>query len=207
MIINKKNIKNLELRYKVNLINSVVGGKSANLIGTKSNNGSENISIFSSIIHLGSNPPLVGFIIRPQDERLTDTYRNILETKRYTINSISKSMIKNSHYTSKKYEPNQSEFDICGIEKEYIDAFSAPFALDSRIKIGLTFIEEKEIINKCRLIVGTIELIKIDSNNIEIDGSVDFEKIDGVCITGASTYNEVKKIVDMPYIKKTPFKG
>ena len=71
----------------------------------------------------------------------------------------------------------------------------------------MTFIEEKEIINKCKLIVGAIDLIKIDSDSIETDGSIDFEKIDGVCITGSSTYNGIKKIVDMPYMKKTPSKG
>jgi flavin reductase (DIM6/NTAB) family NADH-FMN oxidoreductase RutF len=50
---------------RLNLINSCTGYKSANLIATKSEDGAVNVAIFSSITHLGSNPALIGFIVRP----------------------------------------------------------------------------------------------------------------------------------------------
>ena len=53
---------------RLNLINSLSGVKPANLIGTKDQNGNENLAIFSSVVHLGSNPALLGFILRPQGE-------------------------------------------------------------------------------------------------------------------------------------------
>ena len=49
--------------YKINLINSCSGYKPANLIATVSKNGIENVAIFSSVVHIGSNPPLLGFIV------------------------------------------------------------------------------------------------------------------------------------------------
>ena len=203
MIYYKKNIESMEMRNKINFVNCLVGAKSSNMISTISNYGAENISIFSSVIHLGSNPALIGFLIRPQDNILTDTYRNIIEVKQYGINSISTNMIKNAHYTSKKYKKNESEFELCAIEKEYIDKYPIPFSLDSKIKIGLKYIEEKEIINKCKLIVGEVELIKVDTEYVNNDGIIDFNKINATCITGSSTYNKIEKIDQLAYMRKT----
>jgi flavin reductase (DIM6/NTAB) family NADH-FMN oxidoreductase RutF len=59
---------------RLNLINSCTGYKSANLIATKSVDGAVNVAIFSSITHLGSNPALIGFIVRPTVPR--NTYKN-----------------------------------------------------------------------------------------------------------------------------------
>ena len=51
MIIRNKEIKKLEKVYRLNLINSITGIKPANLIGTRSNKGIDNVAIFSSIVH------------------------------------------------------------------------------------------------------------------------------------------------------------
>lgn len=63
---------------RLNLVNCVTGYKSANLIGTCSENGTLNVAIFSSVTHLGSEPPLLGFILRPTTVP-RDTYKNIKE--------------------------------------------------------------------------------------------------------------------------------
>ncbi|HMQ44573.1 MAG TPA: flavin oxidoreductase, partial [Mariniflexile sp.] len=49
----QKQINALEHLYKINLINSCSGYKSANLIGTKSAQGITNVAVFSSVTHLG----------------------------------------------------------------------------------------------------------------------------------------------------------
>ncbi|GGK45429.1 MULTISPECIES: hypothetical protein [Flavobacteriaceae] len=56
--LNVDEIHNLNHLYKINLINSCAGFKSANLIATKSTDNNTNVAIFSSVIHLGSAPPL-----------------------------------------------------------------------------------------------------------------------------------------------------
>ena len=72
---------------KINLINSCSGYKSANLIGTISKEGITNVAVFSSVTHLGSNPPTLGFILRPTTVP-RDTYKNIIDTKEFTVNHI-----------------------------------------------------------------------------------------------------------------------
>ena len=200
MIINKKDINNLDKSYKINLINSIIGAKSANLVSTISEKEVDNIAVFSSVIHLGSNPPLIGFIIRPQERRITDTYRNIKYLKKFGICSISSKMINKSHLTSKKTASDESEYKLFNIEKDYIENFPVPFAKESQIKIGLNFIEEIFIVNKCRLIVGEVEIIKINSS-IAKSGNLNFDKLDGITITGISTYNEIKNPLELPYVK------
>ena len=95
----KNDIDNLDHIFKINLINSCSGYKSANLIGTKSNDDITNIAIFSSVIHMGSSPPLLGFILRPNTVP-RNTYENIKTTGIYTINHVHETIIEDAHHTS-----------------------------------------------------------------------------------------------------------
>ena len=80
---------------RLNLINAVTGVKPANLVGTKSKSGNTNVAIFSSVVHLGSHPALLGFFMRPQHEVRRDTYHNIVETSSYTINQVHTDFVAN----------------------------------------------------------------------------------------------------------------
>ena len=63
--LNTTDLGNMPSRKRTHLINSCTGYKSANLLGTKSKNGKTNLAIFNSVIHIGSNPPMLGLILRP----------------------------------------------------------------------------------------------------------------------------------------------
>ena len=106
-----KEIEDMERIKRLNLINSITGISSANLIGTISNDLTENLAIISSVVNIGSHPPLIGFILRPTKKTRRDTYENIFETNQFTINHIHSDMIKKSHYTSAKFKKNESELN------------------------------------------------------------------------------------------------
>ena len=66
-------------------------------------------AIFNSIIHIGSNPPMLGFILRP----LTvprHTYTNFKENDYFTVNQVHKDDIEKAHQTAAKYDTEISEF-------------------------------------------------------------------------------------------------
>ena len=199
----KLEIEKFEKVWNINLINSITGFKPANLIATRSSNSIDNVAIFSSVVHLGSNPPLIGFTLRPQDERITDTYKNISDNSFYTINSVGKNSFNVSHKTSKKYFKNISEFDELSIDKLEIDGFNAPFVKDSQIKIGLKKVDEYLLLNKCILIVGSIEHIIINDNIIENDGNINFDKSDIVCVSGLNSYLKPKLLKKLKYVKSS----
>ena len=47
----------------------------------------------------------------------------------------------NAHYTSAKFDKEESEFEECHLTEEYLDGFTAPFVKESRLKIGMKFEE------------------------------------------------------------------
>ena len=108
--------------YRLNLINSVTGYKSAHLIGTISPEGNENLAVFSSVVHLGSNPALIGIILRPTSVP-RHTHSNMKSTGIFTLNAIHKSQIKDAHHTSAKYPDTISEFDKTKLKVEKREGF------------------------------------------------------------------------------------
>lgn len=201
MIITKENILEFEKLYRTNLFNSLSGFKSANLIGTISKEGKTNLAIFSSVIHVGANPPLMGLLLRPVSvER--HTYSNIKETGFFTINQIHKDIFKQAHQTSARYDKDVSEFDACGFTSEYSAAVKAPYVKESKIKIGLKFLEEHEIkSNGTIFIAGEIIEIIVPDEAIANEGYVDIEKAGTIAISGLDSYHETKRIARLSYAK------
>ena len=74
MHLNTNDIEDMHPIRRINLINGITGIKPANLIGTYSPRFGENLSIFNSLVHLGSNPALIGFILRPTGDVSRNTY-------------------------------------------------------------------------------------------------------------------------------------
>ena len=201
MILSKENILNFEKLYRAAFINSISGFKSASLIGTISAKGNTNLAIFNSVIHVGANPPALGFLMRPVSvER--HTYNNIKETGYFTINHINKEIFKQAHQTSARYDKDISEFDECGLTSEFTEAIKAPYVKESKIRIGLRFVEEKEIkFNRTIFIVGEVVEIILPENTIGEDGFVNIEKAGTVAIGGLDSYHETKKITRLSYAK------
>lgn len=202
MYLTKEQIKQTSRIKRLNIINSITGIKPANLIGSISDNGLSNLAIFSSIVHLGSNPALLGFILRPQHEVRRDTYDNIMQTKYYTINHIPSDYIENAHYTSAKFDREDSEFERCKLTEEYLFDFDAPFVKESRVKIGLKLEEMLHIeLNKCIMVIGSIHHLWVDNVAVEDDGQINLELLDDVGIGGLNSYYNLKRIAQFPYAR------
>jgi flavin reductase (DIM6/NTAB) family NADH-FMN oxidoreductase RutF len=181
-------INDLEKIKKINLINSCSGYKSANLIGTISKEGITNVAVFSSVTHLGSNPPTLGFILRPTTVP-RDTYKNILESGVFTINHIFEDIIEDAHHTSAKYEEAISEFDITALEDEYHNNCIAPFVKGSPVQMEMKFIEEYHIkSNNVIHIISEIKNLYVKDDILNDDGFLDLAKGKVAAINGLDAY-------------------
>ena len=181
-------INDLEKIKKINLINSCSGYKSANLIGTISKEGITNVAVFSSVTHLGYNPPTLGFILRPTTVP-RDTYKNILESGVFTINHIFENIIEDAHHTSAKYEEVISEFDITGLEDEYYNDCIAPFVKGSPVQMEMKFIEEYHIkSNNVIHIIAEIKNLYVKDDILKEDGFLDLAKGKVAAINGLDAY-------------------
>ena len=183
-----KQILDLEKIYKINLINSCSGFKSANLLGSISKEGIPNVAVFSSVTHLGSNPPTLGFILRHTTVP-RDTYKNIKENGSFTINHIYEDIIEDAHHTSAKYPEKISEFNVTNLEEEYKGKFKAPFVKNAPVQMSMKFIEEIYIpSNDVMLIVSQIQELYVDDNLLQEDGLINLSKGNIVTINGLDTY-------------------
>ena len=194
-------ITSMETRKRAAFMNSLSGFKSASLIGTIDNQNNTNLAIFSSVIHLGSNPALVGFINRP-DTVDRHTFENILATNCFTINHINKSIYKQAHQTSARYPKDVSEFTATGLTPEFQNNFKAPFVKESHIKYGLEFVEKHDLkINGTILVIGKVIDVMLPEYCLLSDGSIDIEKAETIAISGLDSYHVTNKIAKLSYAK------
>ena len=183
-----KDIFNLDKIYRINLINSCSGFKSANLLGSISANGIPNVAIFSSVIHLGSSPPTLGFILRPTTVP-RDTYKNIKEFGVFTINHIWEDVIEDAHHTSAKYPEKISEFDMTDLESEFKGKFKAPFVKNAPVQMSMKFIEEIYVpSNDVMLVVAQIQELYVKDELLQEDGLINLSKGNIATINGLDTY-------------------
>lgn len=199
--ISSEGIAKIEKQARINLLNSLGGFKSICLIGTQDKNGAQNLAIFSSIVHVGSNPPLFGFISRPAAfER--NTLENILETEFYTLNHINEEIFKQAHQTSARYPKGISEFEKTNLNPEFKNNFLAPFVKESTIKMGLEFKEKIDIqSNGTVMIIGEVTEIFLPENCLFDDGFLDIEKAGSITCTGLDSYHKTNQLDRLSYAK------
>lgn len=201
MTFTKDDFLALEKGYRTNLVNSVTGFKSANLIGTVTPEGHTNLAIFSSVIHVGANPPLIGLLFRPVTVA-RHTYENIKATGVFTLNHVSKEIFKAAHQTSARYEDGVSEFEAVGLTPWYSPGFAAPFVAESTVKIGLKFVEEVEIkANGTLFMVGEITELILPEGMVAADGYIDIEEAGTVAISGLDSYHTTDRLARLSYAK------
>ncbi|MEO9570164.1 MAG: flavin reductase [Polaribacter sp.] len=196
---NKKQIAEFPHLFKINLMNSISGFKSANLIATKSKDNFTNVAVFSSVMHYGSSPAILGFVLRPTTVA-RNTYNNIKETGFYTINAINGGIIDDAHHTSAKYPSEISEFDKTNLNSEYKNEFYAPFVKESPLKIGMKFLEEYFIkANGTILVLGEVIDLHFDDDLILKDGMLDLSAKKITTINGLDTYLIPKEKIKLSY--------
>ena len=194
-------IESWERFYRANFINSLTAFKSVNLIGTVNEQAHLNLGIFSSIVHIGSNPPLIGYINRPI-KAAPHTLANIMTTGVYTINHINPSFLQQAHQTSAKYEAGINEFEEVGLTPEFQENIAAPFVKESNIKYALTLQEIIPIqLNDTFLVIGKVMFIEIKEDIVSPDGFLHLNRAASVCSNGNDGYYATELIDRYQYAK------
>ncbi|MBP8158137.1 MAG: flavin reductase [Flavobacterium sp.] len=200
--ISKAAIFQMEKIERLNLINSCTGYKSANLIATKSIDGKPNVAVFSSITHLGSEPALIGFIMRPTTVP-RDTYKNIRETGFFTVNHITVDMIADAHHTSANYEVGVSEFDKTNLVEEYKNDIEIPFVKGSPVQLYCKYVNEYYIKENDTIhIIASIENLFFDKNLQHEDGWLQIDKGNVIALNGLDGYCLPKLVDRFQYARK-----
>lgn len=196
----KQSISNMDQRERIHMINSLSGYKSANLIGSINQKGITNLSIISSVVHLGADPTLIAFVSRPHvTER--NTLENIYDSKVYTINHVGSDFFEDAHHTSARYPADISEFDKTSLCEMYT-SLKAPYVAQSKIKMGVEFREQIDIkLNGTVFIIGEVTEIIIENGLILDDGKINLEKAQSVAVSGLDEYHITQSLGRLAYAK------
>ena len=190
---------------RLTLINAITGFKSGNLIGTANSDGLANLAIFSSAVHIGSEPPLIGIVTRPvvaDGKTSRHTYENIKNSGYFTINHVNSSIIEKAHQTSASYPDGVSEFEAVGLTPQYLGLKNVPYVLESSIKMGLEFVEEYFIkANNTVMIIGKVVELILPENSLDEQGNLDLSLAETIAVSGLDSYYETKMLKRLPYAR------
>ncbi|MDP5054354.1 MAG: flavin reductase family protein, partial [Congregibacter sp.] len=193
------------------LINSITGYKPANLVASASIDGHSNVAIMSSLVHIGSNPPLLALIFRPDhfrpdhfrpDTAPRHTLANIRDTGVYTINHVHHDMIDAAHQTAASYPRSVSEFAATGLTEHWQDGHAAPYVAEAVVRIGMQLREEIPLsINGTHMVIGEIIYLEVPDGALNELGALDPALAGGVAIAGLDSYYQCSLLQRMAYAK------
>ncbi len=177
---------------RARLINCLPGYKPAMLVGTCDANKLTNLTIISSHFHLGSRPPLLAMILRPDTGRSErHTLGNILETEIWTLNAFTLNEAAQAHQTSARYPKSQSEFDACGFIEEWKPSCPAPFVSSSPLQVACALREHRRLdINGTHMVIGEVTTLHYPEDALRQDGALSLHRMGAVAISGLDTYTQ-----------------
>ena len=202
MYLTPETLAERDRNFRRNFYNTLPGPRGVHLIGTRGHRGTENLGVFSSVVHLGASPALLGFHLRP----LTvprHTYHHLRAQEGwFTLNTLHPAILQQGHQTSANYELKTSEFTATGLTPEYSELCKAPYVKESQVKIGLTLEEEHHIrANGTYFIVGRIRELFVPEAAVLEDGHVDHERLQTLAVTGLDTYLRITDGERLPYAR------
>ena len=139
--VTREAIDAMEKRQRVRFVNSLPGFKSLALVGTRSGDGQSNLAMVSTVLHLGSDPPLLGMVSRPA-EVPRHTLENIMETGVYTLNHVTESFFEKAHQTSARYPREVSEFEAVGLTESWREGIEALKKAKCRTRLCHLFVDD-----------------------------------------------------------------
>lgn len=192
-------IKSLDRAYRRDFINRITGAKLAWILGSFHPEFGENLALFSSIVHVGANPPLVGIVFRPSMGKL-HSLRNINETKLFSLNSLPLKFRKEIHSSSANGSEELDDFDSIGLQREIDSSHPIPLVKEASIRMLLEPVELAPIrTNSNHFLVSEIKKVEInvaflDSNELPIPEGLTY-------VSGLDLYCKVESIQSMPYAR------
>lgn len=186
---------------RVQFATSLPGAKPVALIGTRSPDGLTNLAPFSSIVHFGSNPLILGMVSRP-DVAERHTLSNLESTGVWTINHLHPDILQAAHHCSARFPREISEFAATGLTEHHEEGFHAPFVAESRFRLGMELVERIDIpLNGTTLILGKLAMVQIDERFLAADGSIDLIGLETVASTALDTYFGLTPLGRFSYAK------
>jgi len=196
---NNRDFSGMNRFYRGNLINSITGFKSLNLLGSISEKGIPNLAVFTQVLHLGADPALLGILFRPQMPGMHSLV-NIRETGWLTMNHVLEGEELAAHWTSARWE--KPEFEATGFASEFLEGIPAPFVKGKRIRMALK--PEQEIpleINGTTLLIASLQYLEVPDEALLEDGFVQLIRAGSLAGSGLDGYAAAASVQRFSYAR------
>lgn len=189
MLIDPQTTRGADLyQYMVRLI----GPRPIAWISTRSVEGVSNLAPYSFFNGVTSRPPsLVFSSVRKPDGGLKDSLTNIVATGEFVVNVVPYSLAESMVATSRDWEAEIDEFEMCGIEATPsalvapLRVARSPAAFECRL---MQVVEVGSGPGAASLVIGEIVAIAIDDSVLGADNFPDPAALDLIGRMGGKTY-------------------
>lgn len=160
--------------------------------------GNPNLSPYSFFNVFSANPPILIFspARRVRDNTVKHTLENVKATKEVVINMVSFNMVHQMSLTSTEYEKGVNEFEKAGLtmlQSDIVKPFrvaEAPVQFECKVNDIIELGKEGGAGN---LVICEVVKFHIDDEVLNVDETINQQKLDLVSRAGGSFYTRAKK--------------
>ncbi len=171
-------------------------------ISTVSLSGNTNLAPFSFFTGVGAKPPSVVFCpSNRRDGTPKDSLKNILDNGEFVINAVPFRLAQAMNLSSAELPPEDSEFDLTGIETAQSFVVKAPRVLESPVSLECTLMHHLNLApgpGGANIVVGRIVQIHLDDDALDHEGWADPALLDLIGRLGGSSYCRTTDRFEIP---------
>lgn len=182
------NVADTEARKSARVLKTAVTPRPIAWVSTESENGHDNLAPISFFSPISPNPPMVMINLSRKNDAgdLKDTTQNILDTEEFAINVTTEKNLEQMDHTSKVLPPDESEFDLAGIERADCRTIAAPRVADAAVAMECALYDVHDIHGR-HMILGDVEYFHVDESVMH-DGEINARAVDTVGRLGGPFY-------------------
>ncbi len=176
-----------------NPFKAIVSPRPIGWISTIDKEKNVNLAPYSFFNAIADNPPMIMFSITGQKKNISskDTLQNIIETKCFVVNVVSKDLLNQMNQTSGNYPKNTDEFILAKLEKTNCVHIDVPRVKKSPASLECTLYKILKLPGfSNNMIIGKVVGVHINENILK-NGIFDILAYDPVARLGYKDYTYV----------------
>ena len=172
---------------------AIVSPRPIGWISTIDKEKNVNLAPYSFFNAIADNPPMIMFSITGQKKNISskDTLQNIIETKCFVVNIVSKDLLNQMNQTSGNYPKNTDEFVLANLEKTNCVYIDVPRVKKSPASLECTLYKILKLPGfSNNMVIGKVVGVHINENILK-NGIFDILAYDPIARLGYKDYTYV----------------
>ncbi len=182
----------LDRRAAYKLMISLIVPRPIAWVSSISPGGSLNLAPFSYFNGISSHPPIVMIAVGARRGERKDTWRNIEQTREFTVNVVVPELVDAMVLSSGEFPPEVDEFKEAGVTPLDSTKIKPPRIAESPVSMECTLEKIVEVAGSA-LILGRVVLYHV-REELLVEGSVDPRKLMPVARLGEDYYSHLGEV-------------